>query len=54
MFTISTLSFAQLKNAEYVAFFNNVVLKLKKKTAEIWSTLHCPNKPTQQLPANNS
>ena len=35
MFTINTLSFAQLKNAEHVAFFNNVALELEKKTAEV-------------------
>ena len=34
MFNIITLSFAQLKNAEHVAFFNNVAIELEKKTAE--------------------
>ena len=31
---IPTLTFAQLKNAEHVAFFNNVAIELEKKTAE--------------------
>ena len=34
MQSISTLPFAQLKNAEHVAFFNNVPIELEKKTAE--------------------
>ena len=31
---ISNLTFPQLKNAEHVAFFNNVAIELEKKTAE--------------------
>ena len=34
MQSISTLPFAQLKNAEHVAFFNNVAIEIEKKTAE--------------------
>lgn len=30
MFTLSTLSFSQLKNAEHVSYFNNVVMAMQK------------------------
>ena len=46
MQSISTLPFAQLKNAEHVAFFNNVAIELEKKTAESLGLTATSSPPT--------